>query len=81
MQSKLPLRRGIIEIALFILWVYLFVKAAGFVLQLTWGAIKIFAFALLMVLLPMLIIILLFAGGAMFLLPVGMLVLYLRWLM
>ena len=71
----------IIEIALFTLWAYLFVKAAGFVLPLTWGAIKIFAFVLLMVLLPMLIIILLFAGGAILLLPVGMLVLYLRWLM
>ena len=62
------------ELLVTILFIWLFVKVIGLVLRLTWGAAKIVAGILCVLALPILILVLLFAGGAVLLLPVGLVI-------
>ena len=60
------------ELLVLILFVWLSVKAIGLTLRLTWGAAKIVASLLFVAALPLLIVLMLFAGGAILLLPLGL---------
>lgn len=62
------------EILAVIVFLWLLVKVIGFALKLTWGLAKIAASILIGLALPLLVVSLVFAGGLLLLLPVGLLV-------
>lgn len=53
-------------------FIWLLVKSIGLALRLTWGFAKIVASILMVLALPALILCLLFAGGILLLIPLGM---------
>lgn len=59
-----------LEVLLTVLFVVIFVKAAGLALRIAWGAAKVAACVLFVAALPALIGCLLFAGGMLLLVPV-----------
>lgn len=62
----------IFEIAVTILCVWLFIKGIGLAFKITWGVAKIVATLLLILVAPVLIVCLIFAGGVALLVPVVM---------
>lgn len=62
----------IFEIAITILFAWLFIKALKLTFKITWGITKIIAVILFVVALPSLIACLLFAGGIVLLLPLAL---------
>ncbi len=62
----------IFEIAITLLFAWLFIKAIILTFKITWGITKIIAILLFAIALPTLIICLLFAGGAVLLLPLAL---------
>lgn len=60
------------ELLTVVVFIWLLVKAAGLAFRLTWGAAKIIASILMVLALPLLIVCLLFAGGAILIVPVAM---------
>ena len=54
-----------------LLTLWLFAKAVGLLLKMTWGAARIAASVLLALALPVLVLCLLFAGGVLLLVPVA----------
>lgn len=62
-----------IELAIMILAIYLFIKAMGLVFRISWSAAKIIATILMALALPVFIICLTFAGGFFLLIPVAVL--------
>ncbi|MBO5462727.1 MAG: hypothetical protein J6A49_05375 [Clostridia bacterium] len=62
----------IFEIAITVLFVWLFFKALKLTFKITWGITKIIAVILFVIAIPALIGCLLFAGGAVFLLPLAL---------
>ncbi len=61
-----------IEIIFSILAVWLFFKAVGLAFKLTWGAAKIVATILLVIAVPVFILLAIFVGGFILLLPVAL---------
>ena len=61
-----------LEIIFTVLAICLFVAAVKLALRLTWGAAKIAAICLLVLSIPVLILLLIFAGGLLLLLPVAL---------
>lgn len=62
----------IFEIAITVLFVWLFFKALKLTFKITWGITKIIAIILFVIALPALIGCLLFAGGTILLLPLAL---------
>ena len=62
----------IFEIAITILFIWLFFKALKLTFKITWGITKIIAVILFVISIPALIGCLLFAGGAVLLLPLAL---------
>ncbi len=60
------------ELLTLIVFVWLLVKAAGLALKLTWGAAKIVAGILVALAMPLLVLILVFAGGIALLAPIAL---------
>ena len=60
------------EIIISILFFWLFFKALGLALKLTWGVTKFIVSALFTLALPLLLILLFFAGGVVLLVPLGL---------
>ena len=60
------------ELLTIAIFIWLLVKAAGFAFKLTWGIAKVTATILIGVALPVLIICLVFVGGIVLLVPLGM---------
>lgn len=60
------------ELLSVIVFVWLLIKAISLALKLTWGMTKIIAGILIVLTLPMLIVFLLFVGGAILIIPVAM---------
>jgi hypothetical protein len=60
------------EIIISILFFLLFFKALGLALKLTWGVTKFIVSALFTLALPLLLILLFFAGGLVLLIPLGL---------
>lgn len=60
------------ELLSVIVFVWLLIKAISQALKLTWGMAKIIAGILIVLALPMLIVFLLFVGGAILIIPVAM---------
>ena len=60
------------EILISVLFFWLFFKALGLALKLTWGVTKFIVSALFTLALPLLLICLFFAGGVVLLLPLGL---------
>lgn len=60
------------ELLSVIIFAWLLIKAIGLALKLTWGMAKIIAGILMVLALPMLIVCLLFVGGAVLIIPVAM---------
>lgn len=60
------------ELLTIIVFVWLLVKAIGLAFKLTWGMAKIVASILMVLALPLLIVCLLFVGGAILIVPVAM---------
>ena len=60
------------ELLTIVVFVWLLVKAIGLAFKLTWGMAKIVASILLVLALPLLIVCLLFVGGAILIVPVAM---------
>lgn len=58
-----------LEILTIILFCWLFFKAMGLALRLAWGTAKLLAILLFVLAVPALVLCLLFAGGALLLLP------------
>lgn len=65
----------IFEMAITVLFAWLFFKAIKLTIKITWGITKIIAVILCVIALPTLIGCLLFAGGALLLLPLALIVL------
>ena len=61
-----------LEIILTILFCWIFIKALGLLFRLTWGVTKIVASLLLSLAVPMLVACLVFAGGLLILIPLGL---------
>jgi hypothetical protein len=61
-----------LDLIVSILFFWLFFKAIGLALKMTWGITKFFASLLFTVALPLLIGCLLFAGGVVILIPLGL---------
>lgn len=61
-----------LEVLLWIVFIWVAVKAAGLALRLTWGAAKLAATLLFALALPGMVLVMLFAGGALLLLPLGL---------
>lgn len=61
-----------LEILLTILFCWIFFKALGLAFKVAWGATKIIASVLFAVAIPLLVVCLVFAGGLLLLIPVGM---------
>ncbi len=62
----------IFEIAITVLFIWLFFKALKLTFKITWGITKIIAIVLFVIALPALIVCLLFAGGVILLLPLAL---------
>ena len=60
------------ELLITAVFIWLFVKAIGFSLKLAWGAARLIGSLLFVLALPALVICLLFAGGAVLLVPLLM---------
>ena len=60
------------EILVTVLCIWLFVKGIGLALKIAWGMAKITATILMALALPALVLCLLFAGGALLLVPVAL---------
>ena len=60
------------ELFISIVFAWLLIQTTGLALRLTWGLAKITAGILMVLALPMLIVCLLFVGGAVLLIPVAM---------
>ena len=60
------------ELLTIVVFVWLLIKAIGLAFKLTWGMAKIFASILMVLALPLLIVCLLFVGGAILIVPVAM---------
>ena len=60
------------ELLTIIVFAWLLIKAIGLAFKLTWGMAKIFASILMVLALPLLIVCLLFVGGAILIVPVAM---------
>ena len=60
------------ELLSVIVFVWLLIKAISLALKLNWGMAKIIAGILIVLALPMLIVFLLFVGGAILIIPVAM---------
>lgn len=60
------------ELFTIIFFIWLLIKGIGLTFRLTWGAAKIFAGALMVLSLPLLIGLLIFASGMILLIPVAM---------
>ena len=60
------------ELLTIVAFVWLLIKAIGLAFKLTWGMAKIVASILLVLALPLLIVCLLFVGGAILIIPVAM---------
>ena len=60
------------ELLTIIVFVWLLIKAIGLAFKLTWGMAKIIASILVVLALPLLIVCLLFVGGAILIVPVAM---------
>lgn len=60
------------ELLTIIVFAWLLIKAIGLAFKLTWGMAKIVASILLVLALPLLIVCLLFVGGAILIVPVAM---------
>lgn len=60
------------ELLTIIVFVWLLIKAIGLAFKLTWGMAKIIASILMVLALPLLIVCLLFVGGAILIVPVAM---------
>ena len=60
------------ELLSVIVFVWLLIKSISLALKLTWGMAKIIAGILIVLTLPMLIVFLLFVGGAILIIPVAM---------
>ena len=60
------------ELLTIVVFVWLLVKTIGLAFKLTWGMAKIVASILLVLALPLLIVCLLFVGGAILIIPVAM---------
>ena len=63
---------GIISILSIIIFIWLLAKGIGLALKLTWGAAKITAGVLMILSAPVLLVLLLFAGGLLLLIPLAM---------
>ena len=63
-----------LEILVIAVFIWLMGKAIGLAFQLTWGVAKVIASILMAVALPLLVVCLLFVGGAVVLLPLGLIV-------
>ena len=60
------------EILISVLFFWLFFKAVGLALKLTWGVTKFIVSALFTLALPLLLVCLFFAGGVVLLIPLGL---------
>lgn len=60
------------ELLTIVVFVWLLIKAIGLAFKLTWGMAKIVASILMVLALPLLIVCLLFVGGAILIVPVAM---------
>ena len=60
------------ELSTIIVFAWLLIKAIGLAFKLTWGMAKIIASILMVLALPLLIVCLLFVGGAILIVPVAM---------
>ena len=60
------------ELLTIIVFAWLLTKAIGLAFKLTWGMVKIVASILMVLALPLLIVCLLFVGGAILIVPVAM---------
>ena len=60
------------ELLTIIVFVWLLIKTIGLAFKLTWGMAKIVASILMVLALPLLIVCLLFVGGAILIVPVAM---------
>ena len=60
------------ELLTIVVFVWLLIKAIGLAFKLTWGMAKIIASILVVLALPLLIVCLLFVGGAILIIPVAM---------
>lgn len=60
------------EFLMIALFCWLFFKAVGLAFRMAWGAAKLVAVSLVAFAVPLLILILIFAGGALLLLPVAL---------
>lgn len=60
------------ELLTIVVFVWLTIKAIGLAFKLTWGMAKIIASILMVLALPLLIVCLLFVGGAILIVPVAM---------
>ena len=60
------------ELLTIIVFAWLLIKAIGLAFKLTWGMAKIIASILMVLALPLLIVCLLFLGGAILIVPVAM---------
>ena len=60
------------EILISVLFFWLFFKALGLALKLTWGVTKFIVSALFTLALPLLLVCLFFAGGLVLLVPLGL---------
>ncbi|MBE6935771.1 MAG: hypothetical protein E7458_04630 [Ruminococcaceae bacterium] len=60
------------ELIVVIIFFWLLIRAVGFACRLTWGMAKVAAGILMVLALPLLLVCLLFAGGILLLLPLGM---------
>ena len=60
------------ELLTIVVFVWLLIKTIGLAFKLTWGLAKIVASILLVLALPLLIVCLLFVGGAILIVPVAM---------
>ena len=59
------------ELLVLAVFIWLFVKSVGLALRLTWGAAKLIASVLLALAMPALVLCMVFAGGLMLLIPIG----------
>ena len=64
--------KNLFELLVIVLFCWLSFKAIGLALSLTWGVAKILASLLFLIAVPVLFICLLFAGGAILLLPLAL---------
>ena len=61
-----------LEVLLLVLFCWLLFKAVGLAFKVAWGTTKIIASILFAIAVPMLVVCLLFAGGVVLLVPVGL---------